>query len=137
MLQLDLEQQLEGSRHGAEQRAHSRADLGGGDAAGTTTAAPAATGPGGLPPKPDEATTAKYLAALIAIDPEIVGDKPDRAVSRGRDQCSSVAQHPHDTAGLVKLTNQRFTSPKHPEGLGDAKSTRILAAVRAHVCPTF
>ncbi|MER5356065.1 hypothetical protein ABT093_37815 [Kitasatospora sp. NPDC002551] len=107
--------------------------------AGTTPAAPApaSAAPGGLPPKPDAATTAKYIAALTAIDPEIVGDKPDRAVSRGRDQCSSVAQHSKDEAKLVELTAQRFTSPQHPQGFGPEKSAKILAAVRTHICPTF
>ncbi|WP_078860190.1 hypothetical protein [Streptomyces rubellomurinus] len=107
--------------------------------AGTTAAAPApaGTGPGGLPPKPDAATTAKYIAALTAIDPEIVGDKPDRAVSRGRDQCSSVAEFSKDTAKLVDLTNKRFTSPKHPDGFGAEKAAKILVVVRASICPTY
>ncbi|WP_328954804.1 hypothetical protein [Kitasatospora purpeofusca] len=102
--------------------------------AGTTTAAPAATGPGGLPPKPDAATQLRYIAALTAIDPEIVGDKTDRAVSRGRDQCSSIAQKKSE-AELVALTGQRFTSPQHPNGFGAEKSAKILEAVRKHICP--
>ncbi|MFE4515439.1 hypothetical protein ACFRMQ_14750 [Kitasatospora sp. NPDC056783] len=111
----------------------------------TTTTAPGASGasgaagtkPSGPPPKPDAATTAAYLAALTAIDPEIVGDKPDRAVSRGRDQCTSVSEWPTDQAKLVNVANQRFTSPKHPEGFGPEKSAKILAAVRKHICPTY
>ncbi|MFE4397219.1 MULTISPECIES: hypothetical protein [Streptomycetaceae] len=102
-------------------------------AAGTASAAPTAS----IPPKPDEATTAAYIAALKAIDPEIVGDKPDRAVSRGRDQCRSVADSPKDTAGLVDLANKRFTSPKHPDGFGAEKSAKILQVVRKHICPTY
>ncbi|WP_327679462.1 DUF732 domain-containing protein [Kitasatospora sp. NBC_00458] len=102
--------------------------------AGTTAAAPASAGPGGLPPKPDAATQAKYLAALAAIDPEIVDGKPDRAVSRGRDQCSSVAQG-KDQAALIELTSKRFTSAGHPGGFGPEKSTKILEAVRKHICP--
>lgn len=100
-------------------------------------ATPAATGPGGLPPKPDATTTTAYIAALTAIDPEIVGDKADRAVNRGRDQCSSVLLYPQDKAKLVDLTNQRFTSPNHPRGFGTEKSTKILEVVRKHICPTY
>ncbi|MER5355706.1 hypothetical protein ABT093_35955 [Kitasatospora sp. NPDC002551] len=106
-------------------------------AATGTAAAPAATAPAGIPPKPDAATQAKYIAALTAIDPEIVGDKPDRAVSRGRDQCRSVAQYPSDQTKLVELAGQRFTSAQHPQGFGPEKSAKILAAVRAHICPTY
>ncbi|MFD4660846.1 hypothetical protein ACFWP2_35115 [Kitasatospora sp. NPDC058444] len=98
------------------------------------TTAPAVAG---IPPKPDAVTTSAYIAALTAIDPEIVSDKPDRAVSRGRDQCRSVADSPKDTAGLVELTNKRFTSAKHPDGFGPEKSKRILEVVRKHICPTY
>ncbi|MEU3574122.1 hypothetical protein AB0E96_37810 [Kitasatospora sp. NPDC036755] len=103
-------------------------------------AAPAASGavkPSGPPPKPDAATTAAYVAALTAIDPEIVDNKPDRVVSRGRDQCTSVSEWPKDQPKLVDLTNQRFTSAKHPGGFGSEKSTLILAAVRKYICPTY
>ncbi|GHF77163.1 hypothetical protein GCM10018790_64090 [Kitasatospora xanthocidica] len=105
--------------------------------AGTTTAAPAGAKPSGPPPRPDAATTAAYIAALTAIDPEIVSDKVDRAVSRGRDQCTSVAQSPGDQAGLVALANRRFTSAKHPDGFGPEKSAKILEVVRKHLCPTY
>ncbi|MFE6049364.1 hypothetical protein ACFQ6N_01245 [Kitasatospora sp. NPDC056446] len=105
--------------------------------AGATAAAPAGAKPSGPPAKPDAATTAAYIAALTAIDPEIVSDKADRAVSRGRDQCTSVAEWPNDQAKLVDLANKRFTSSKHPEGFGAEKSARILAAVRKHICPTY
>lgn len=102
-------------------------------------AAPASAGakPSGPPAKPDAATTAAYLAALTAIDPEIVSDKPERAVPRGRDQCTSVAEWPKDQAKLVDLASKRFTSAKHPEGFGPEKSARILEAVRKHICPTY
>ncbi|MBM7083591.1 hypothetical protein JQN84_13800 [Micromonospora sp. MMS20-R2-29] len=98
----------------------------------TTSAAPQP----GVPPVPDDATTTKYIAALKRIDPDIVGDKDDRTmVNRGRDQCTSIAEAPDDTARLIKLTNQRFTSPEHPDGFGTAKATKILAAVREYICP--
>ncbi|MFD9064173.1 hypothetical protein ACFVZ3_21920 [Kitasatospora purpeofusca] len=102
----------------------------------TTTAAPAATGPGGLPPKPDAVTQLRYITALTAIDPEIVGDKTDRVVNLGRDQCRSVADKKSE-AELVALTGKRFTTPQHPQGFGTEKSAKILAAVRTYICPTF
>ena len=103
-----------------------------------TTTAAEAPATGGLPPKPDAATTEKYIAALKKIDADIVGDKDDSAiVNRGRDQCSSVSEWPDDEAKLIKLTNQRFTSPDHPDGFGEKKSKKILAAVRKYICPTY
>jgi hypothetical protein len=108
----------------------------------TTTANPAAQSAVasaeaeiGIPPKPDAAGADAYIAALTAIDPDIVHGKPDKAVSRGRNQCSSIKDSPNDQAKLVRLTNTRFTSPDHPDGFGEAKAGRILEAVRTHLCP--
>jgi hypothetical protein len=89
----------------------------------------------GIPSKPDAATTAAYIGALKAIDPDIVHGKDDRAVSHGRDQCGSVHSSPNDQAKLVDLANQRFTSPNHPNGFGKDKATRILEVVRKYLCP--
>ncbi|MFF0721350.1 hypothetical protein [Micromonospora sp. NPDC003816] len=92
----------------------------------------------GIPPKPDEETAAAYLAALTKIDPDIVGDKdPDRIINRGRDQCSSIKEWPDDEAKLLMFVNARFTGPDHPNGFGDAKAKKILAAVKKHICPTY
>ncbi len=104
-------------------------------AAQQSSAAPGA-GAGGLPPKPDAATTAAYIAALDAIDPDIVHGKPDTAVSRGRDQCSSISQHKTPDE-LTKLVIQRFSSPTHPQGFGPEKAGKILEVVHTHICPTF
>ncbi|GLW93568.1 hypothetical protein [Actinokineospora globicatena] len=94
----------------------------------------AAESAAGIPPKPDAATADAYVRDLVAIDPEIVGKKPDRAVSRGRDQCGSVAQgYPEDK--LVELVQRRFTAPGHSEGFGPEKSRKILAVVRKYLCP--
>ncbi|OKI30116.1 hypothetical protein [Streptomyces sp. CB03911] len=101
-----------------------------------TPGAPASV-PGGPPPTPDAATTARYIAALTAIDPEIVDKKPDRAVSRGRDQCTSIGTWPNDRQRLVDLTGQRFTSAKHPDGFGPEKASLILDVVHANLCPTY
>ncbi|MGA4544637.1 hypothetical protein ACPA54_32060 [Uniformispora flossi] len=108
-------------------------------AASTITAStpgktPAATG---VPPKPDAATQAKYIAALNAIDPAIVSGKEDKAVSRGRDQCTSIGQDPKDRAKLVGLANQRFTAPTHPDGFGAATAEKILDVVHQYICPTY
>lgn len=104
------------------------------------SAAPPATGSvparAGIPPKPDAATQAAYIAALKAIDPAIVGDKePDRIVGRGRDQCGSIADWPNDRPKLVGLVQQRFTAPGKTF---DAKTAgRILDVVHQHLCPTY
>ncbi|MGW7099260.1 hypothetical protein [Streptomyces sp. NPDC054838] len=83
----------------------------------------------GIPSEPDPATQAKYLAALSAIDPDIVNTKPDKAVDRGRNQCETIADFPKDEQKQVDLANQRFTSPSHPDGFGPAKAV--------HLCPTY
>ncbi|WP_328763175.1 MULTISPECIES: hypothetical protein [unclassified Streptomyces] len=91
----------------------------------------------GIPPKPDAATQAKYIAALTAIDPDIVNTKPDKAVDRGRNQCETIANFPKDDQKQIDLTNQRFTSPNHPDGFGLAKAAKIRDAVHTHLCPTY
>ncbi|MFF7500567.1 hypothetical protein ACFZBM_14115 [Streptomyces lavendulae] len=91
----------------------------------------------GTPPKPDAATQAKYIAALTAIDPDIVNTKPDKAVDRGRNQCETIANFPKDDQKQIDLTNQRFTSPNHPDGFGPAKAAKIRDAVHTHLCPTY
>ncbi|MGI5179511.1 hypothetical protein ACQEVZ_24590 [Dactylosporangium sp. CA-152071] len=108
----------------------------------TTAASPrdlsSAEAANGIPPKPDAATQAAYIADLKAIDPDIVGKKDeDRIVGRGRDQCSSIKSFPNDRAKLVELTNKRFTSPNHPEGFGLAKAAKILDVVHKRLCPTY
>ncbi|MDR3032927.1 MAG: DUF732 domain-containing protein [Kitasatospora sp.] len=101
-----------------------------------STSAPAGAGAGGLPPKPDQATVTKYIAALDAIDKDIVHGKPDTAVTRGRDECSSIGQGKAQDE-LVQLAIKRFTSPDHPQGFGPEKAAKILQAVHENICPTF
>lgn len=91
----------------------------------------------GVPPEPGKAAWDAFIADLTAIDPDIVHGKEEKAVDRGRNQCSSVKEWPNDQPKLVDLTNKRFTSPDHPKGFGRAKATKILAAVRKHICPTY
>ncbi|GAA4590117.1 hypothetical protein GCM10023194_46160 [Planotetraspora phitsanulokensis] len=92
----------------------------------------------GLPPMPDESTQTKYIEALKAIDPEIVGDQDETAiVNHGRDQCVSVRDWPKEQAKLIGLTAKRFKAPGHPDGFGNTKNKQILAAVRKYLCPSY
>ncbi|MEU8510071.1 hypothetical protein AB0C76_00595 [Kitasatospora sp. NPDC048722] len=88
-----------------------------------------------MPAKPGTDVTAKLVAALDAIDPAIVGGKPDQAVDRARSQCQSMYQFPKDKAKLVELADQRFTAPDHPQGFGPDKAAKINEALRATLCP--
>ncbi|MFJ1706411.1 hypothetical protein [Kitasatospora sp. NPDC088346] len=95
---------------------------------------PAPPADAGLPPAPDTAATAKLVAALDAIDPDIVAGKPDKAVEAARAQCQAVYNFPKDRAKLISLAEQRFTSPAHPGGFGPEKAEKILAAVQSTLC---
>jgi hypothetical protein len=86
----------------------------------------------GIPPKPDAATQAKYIAALNAIDPAVVNGKEDRAVSRGRDTCGTAHSFPKDHAKVVDTTRQRFSGAKQ---FNTAQAEKILTAVQKHLCP--
>lgn len=94
-----------------------------------------------VPPKPDDAVASAFVAALDAIDPDIVHGRPVKAVDRARNQCSSnadwqgVGEPKLIEARLVELTRQRFTSPSHPDGFGSDVAVRILAAIREYICP--
>lgn len=104
-------------------------------AAAPTNAAAQATPVSGLPPRPDAATQAAYIAALRAIDPDIIGGKDERTiVDRGRNQCLSIRNGASE-AKLIEQTNIRFTAPGHPDGFGEAKAKKILEVVRKHLCP--
>ncbi|MDY0809952.1 hypothetical protein [Kitasatospora purpeofusca] len=76
------------------------------------------------------------MAALDAIDPAIVGGKPEQAVDRARNQCQAMYQFPKDRAKLIDLANQRFTDPAHPQGFGAEKAEKILDALRTVLCPS-
>ncbi|MGA3562695.1 hypothetical protein [Melissospora conviva] len=102
----------------------------------TSPAVDAANRPGWVG-EPDAATTAAYVADLDAIDTDIVHGKADKAVSRGRSQCSSIYEFPKDRAKLVDYVEKRFISPDAPGGHGKAKSEKILNVVHKHLCPEF
>ncbi|WP_101253851.1 hypothetical protein [Streptomyces barkulensis] len=89
-----------------------------------------------FPPEPAAEHWAAFINGLETIDPDIVHGKEEKAVDRGRNQCTSNRDNPNDEAKLIELTNARFTSPNHPDGFGEAKSTRILQLVRDHICPS-
>lgn len=90
----------------------------------------------GIPPSPDPARRATYLATLNKIDAEIVNGKDDKAISRGLSQCQMMKTE-KDPAKRVASAEQRFLGPTHPEGFGTAKSTLIVAAVQINLCPTY
>lgn len=106
-----------------------------GSSAAPEASKPAPPADAGLPPAPDAAATAKLVAALDAIDPDIVAGKPEKAVEAARNQCQAVFSFPKDRQKLIDLTNQRFTSAKHPEGFGAQKAEQILTALQADLCP--
>jgi hypothetical protein len=91
----------------------------------------------GLPPKPDAATAAAFIAALDAIDKDIVHGKEEKALSRGADTCSTYKRYPDDTEKQVDQTNKRWSSPTHPDGHGLTIAKKILAASHKHLCPDF
>ncbi|MFJ8109406.1 hypothetical protein [Streptomyces sp. NPDC096132] len=111
--------------------------------AGDSSARPSAKdqqakkGKAALPPRPDANGEAAYVRALTAIDPDIVHDKEDKAVERGRDQCATIHEHPGDREKQISTAMQRFTSPGHPDGFGRVKSTRIVDAVHTNLCPDY
>ncbi|MGW2591969.1 hypothetical protein ACWCXC_17120 [Streptomyces sp. NPDC001515] len=91
----------------------------------------------GLPPRPDAATTAAYIKALDAIDRDIVHGKTEKAVSRGSDTCGLIKRFPGDEAKQADQTNQRWSSPTHPDGHGLATAKKILTVTHKHLCPDF
>ncbi|WP_416981056.1 hypothetical protein [Streptomyces sp. T028] len=94
-------------------------------------------GEAALPPRPDRDGEGAYVRALTAIDPDIVHDKEDQAVERGRDQCATIHDHPGDREKQIGAAMERFTSPGHPDGFGRVKSTRIVDAVHTNLCPDY
>lgn len=91
----------------------------------------------GLPPEPAPAARTAFLAALNAIDPDIVHGKEDKAISRGLDTCSTFKRYPGDTTKQVDMTNKRWSSPSRPDGHGLATAKKIHAAAHTHLCPDF
>lgn len=102
---------------------------------GSAPAKPAPPADAGLPAKPDADLTGKVVAALNAIDPAIVGGKPDQVVEQARKQCQALYQFPKDKAKLAELASQHFTSPEHPQGFGPDTAAKIDDALRATLCP--
>ncbi|WP_460061200.1 hypothetical protein [Streptomyces sp. YKOK-I1] len=110
---------------------------GGGTASPSATRRTAKKGEAALPPRPDRDGEGAYVRALTAIDPDIVHDKEDEAVERGRDQCATIHDHPGDREKQISAAMQRFVSPGHPDGFGRLKSTRIVEAVHTNLCPDY
>ncbi|MEU8473750.1 hypothetical protein [Streptomyces hygroscopicus] len=83
----------------------------------------------GIPPEPTGAKRAALIAALKAIDPQIVADE-DKAISNARNQCSSLhngGKRPDYFAA------QRFGNDQHP--VSEANGKLINAALRKTLCP--
>lgn len=83
----------------------------------------------------DPAAERKLIAALNRIDPDLVHGKPDKALSRARDTCSSVESFEGQPKKLVGIVQRRWTSPDHPEGRSLATARKVLKVVRKYVCP--
>ncbi|MFJ8471422.1 hypothetical protein [Kitasatospora sp. NPDC094011] len=105
------------------------------EAPGSAPAKPAPPADAGLPAKPDADLTGKTVAALNAIDPAIVGGKPDQVVDQARKQCQAMYQFPKDKAKLAELAKQNFTSSEHPQSLDPDTVAKIDDALRATLCP--
>jgi hypothetical protein len=104
---------------------------------GTTSGKHPRTVQSGLPPKPDTNGEAAYVRALTAIDPDIVHDSEDQAVTRGREECRTIHDLHGNRAGQVAAAVKLFTSPGHPQGFGTVKGGRIVDAVHSNLCPDF
>ncbi|MDA5279018.1 MULTISPECIES: hypothetical protein [unclassified Streptomyces] len=97
----------------------------------------AARAAAGLPAAPEGAARQAFIGGLDAIDRDIVHGKEDKAIGRGVNTCSAIKNHPGDRAKQIEQTEQRWTSPTHPEGHGAAKAARILDVAHKNICPTF
>ncbi|GAA2364782.1 hypothetical protein [Streptomyces carpaticus] len=91
----------------------------------------------GIPPEPDAETAAAYVAALEAIDPDIVHGKAEKVIDRGRSQCQTIGSYPDDREHQVAQADVRFSSPDHPEGFGPEVAEQILDITHEHICPTY
>jgi hypothetical protein len=82
----------------------------------------------GIPPEPDAATTSVYLTLLKAVDPALAED-PDKAVRRGRNQCSTL-NGAGDPTGHTAAERFSLGTP-----LTDDQGQRIDNALRLTLCP--
>ncbi|WP_436772051.1 DUF732 domain-containing protein [Yinghuangia sp. YIM S09857] len=86
----------------------------------------------GIPPAPDAATQAAYAADLNKINPKIVDGKTERAVDRGRNVCSDLANG-KDHAKVIENLQYRFGSGALT--ISDTEAEKILTAITTHICP--
>ncbi|MBP8532367.1 hypothetical protein [Streptomyces sp. MK37H] len=83
----------------------------------------------GIPPEPTGAKRTALIAALKAIDPQIIADE-DKAITNARNQCQALhngGQRPDYFAA------QRFGNDQHP--VSEANGKLINAALRKTLCP--
>jgi len=116
---------------GGSTQADSSATASGGESAKPTPPADA-----GMPTKPDDATVNRVVAALDAVNKDIVGGNKELAVDHARAACQMIYNFPKDRPKLVVLTNQLFSTPAHPDGFGPETADKILTAVQSSLCPT-
>lgn len=91
----------------------------------------------GIPEEPGPKQRKAFLAVLDRIDPDLVHGKPDKAIRRARDTCSSVKSFEGQPKKLVGIVQRRWTSPDHPEGRSPATARKVLKAARKLICPTY
>ncbi|MCF2533085.1 hypothetical protein [Yinghuangia soli] len=107
---------------------------------GSASPGPASSAPqpapslSGLPPLPDAETRAKYVAALEAVDPRIVGSDVDGVVERGRTTCRSIAANMNH-AKLITETKKKFARTGYIVGTAHAEA--IVRAANTHLCPSY
>ncbi|CDR10224.1 hypothetical protein [Streptomyces iranensis] len=83
----------------------------------------------GIPPEPTGAKRTALIAALKAIDPQIVADE-DKAISNARNQCQALH---HGGQKPDYFAAQRFGNDQHP--VSEANGKLINAALRKTLCP--
>ncbi len=88
-------------------------------------------------PSPEPQPRADFLAALNALEPDLVHGKDDKAISRGLDTCSTLKRHPGDRSKQIETTAKRWTSPDHPEGRSLPMAEKVLDLSHKHLCPDF
>lgn len=83
----------------------------------------------GIPDKPTGAKRDAYIAAIAAVDPTLTAD-PDKAITNGRNQCTSLDGGARD---VDHSAAERFGTGTHP--LTDDQGKAINAALRLTLCP--
>ncbi|WP_129261110.1 hypothetical protein [Streptomyces sp. M3] len=73
---------------------------------------------------------------MNAIDEDVVHGK-DGNHQPWCHTCGIFSRFPDDEPKQIDQTNQRWSSPTHPEGHGLATAEKILDLAHKHICPDF